>query len=298
MRAETGDRSAGAEVCCAAVVTKGSLQEFRVLKATLEASHGRVYQWFVRCDEEAQEALCRQPEIRCQVFSKTQAARPELSSIEGHHIISQKMNAMEDAWREGPWEAVVFLDADLLVTKPFLDDLVSLPQEVVLSPHHFPPILRTRSLAFGRFNAGFVLTKTPAFHEWWREAFLGRPDRHLDQGCLDEAPKAFDTAELDERANVGWWRRTGMTQFAPIPADCLFLHVHLYQPVGNLNQFLLRNFALHCLEFLCNSGAHECAVETILRLDSSGWYAGAVDQIRLFRHLGAQTRRTAPVAQA
>jgi hypothetical protein len=249
--------------------------------------HKATYPWFVRCDEESYAAMVDIPEIHCHVFTRAQAIRPNLFSSEFRSIMAEKMNAMEDAWREKNWDAVMFLDADLIVTKAFISDLLNLPQQIVLTPHHLPPEIRTRSTGSGRFNAGFVLAKSPAFHEWWREAFRASTDRFNEQGCLDDAPGIFDAALLDQRANVGCWRRSLLTRFAPIPEDCLFLHVHLFQPVDTLEGFLQRSFALYCLEFLYNSESseHRSIVNTIVSRDSSGWYAAAIKRMRLLRNL-------------
>ena len=203
------------------------------------------------------------------------------------------MYAIEDAWREDKWDAVIYFDADIIITDSFITQLVNLPQKIVLSPHHHPPQLRAQAITIGRFNAGFVLTKSPEFHAWWREAFLARPERFVEQGCLNDAPGIFDVALLDHRANVGWWRRTGVTSFAPIPPDCLFVHVHLFQPVRNLYGFQQKSFAMHCLEFLFHSekSEHRSIVEAILSRDSSGWYADALEEMRFLQRSSALVRR-------
>lgn len=300
VESEIRDTRTDAGVCCASIVTKASLQEFWILKATLEMCHKATYPWFVRCDEEAYASMVDMREIRCHVFTRAQAVRPNLFSPEFRPIMAEKMNVMEDAWREKNWDAVIFLDADLIVTKAFIPDLMNLPQQIVLTPHHLPPEIGTRSTGFGRFNGGFALTKSPAFHEWWRQAFLARPDRFMEQACLDDAPGIFDAALLDQRANVGCWRRSQLTRFAPIPQDCLFLHVHLFQPVDTLQGFLQRSFALYCLEFLCNSESseHRSIVNTIVCQDSSGWYAAAVKRMRLLRNLRMKAPKASLVPQA
>jgi hypothetical protein len=299
VESEIRDTRTGAGVCCATVVTKAALQEFWILKATLEMCHKATYPWFVRCDEEAHAYLRDLPEIRCHVFTRSQAVRPNFFSPEFRHIVAEKMNVMEDAWREKDWDAVILIDADVIVTKAFITDLINLPQQVVLSPHHLPPEVHARSTV-GRFNAGFVLAKSPAFHEWWREAFLARPDRFLEQACLDDAPGMFDAALLDQRANVGCWRRSRLTRFPPIPQDCFFLHVHLFQPVDTLEGFLQRSFALYCLEFLCNSESseHQSIVDTIVRRDSSNFYAAAVKRMKLLHKLTSQPPSASPVPEA
>jgi hypothetical protein len=269
-----------ASVALTTVVTRAVLEEFWVLKATFDTCHGNRFRWFVRCDEASYAVLAREPEIHCRVFSSEQRLRPGTFSPEFRQIIAQKMQAMEDAWQENNWGAVAFLDADLVVTKPFIDELLALPNALVLTPHHRGATLRAQSLVFGRFNAGFVLTKSSNFHEWWRSAFESDADGFMEQACLDKAPAVFETALLDQRANVGFWRRDGIIQFRPIPPDWQFLHVHLFQPVDTLYGFVQRSFALHCLEFLCQSPEHERVLEIILSLDSTGWYAPAIEQIR------------------
>lgn len=299
MEGETRDGRAFDGVCCAAVVTKASLEEFWILKSTFEMFHKAVYPWFVRCDEESRAAMAGTPEIRCHVFSRTQSVRPEMTSLEFREIMSQKMNAMEDAWRERNWDAVLYLDADIIVTSSFASGLLQLPAQVILSPHYLAPQWRAQSIAIGRFNGGFAAAKSPAFHEWWRDALLEKPGKFLDQACLVDAPRIFDVAELDQRANIGWWRKTGITHFPPIPHDCLFFHVHLFQPINTLNAFVQRSFVLHCLEFLYNSQNpdHHRVVETIVSRDSSGWYAGALEEIKYLRRSNALLGRLASTSR-
>jgi hypothetical protein len=285
MKTEIKEIGSATNVCCACVVTEASLQEFLILKATLEICHQKTFPWFIRCDEGACASLANVPEMRFHVFSATKSVRPVFTTDEFREIMSQKMNAMEDAWHEMNWDAVLSFDADIIVTKGFIPELLHLPQQVVLTPHHHPSVLRAQSIAIGRFNAGFVLTRSPEFHKWWREAYLANPNKFNEQYCLNHAPKVFAVATLDKRANVGWWRRTGITHFEPIPEDCSFLHVHLYQPLDSFDAFQQRSFALHCLEFLCNSQCpeHHKILETILRADSSGWYARALEEIQFLR---------------
>lgn len=294
METEIKTIDSATNVSCACVITEASLPEFFILKATLEMCHQRTFPWFVRCDEGSLASLADVPGIRLHVFSPTKSLRPNFLSDEFREIMSQKMNAMEDAWHEKNWDAVLGFDADIIVTTRFIPELLQLPQQVVLTPHHHPPVLRAQSIAIGRFNAGFVLTRTPAFHRWWREAFLANPKKFNEQYCLNDVPKVFDVAALDKRANIGWWRRTGITRFEPIPQDCLFLHAHLYQPLDGFEGFQHRSFALHCLEFLCHSQSpeHQRILETIVSGDSSGWYARAVGEIQFLRRSSAAFTRT------
>ncbi len=154
-------------------------------------------------------------------------------------LATEKMHSMEDAWRAETCDAVVYLDADLVITAPVLDSIFSLNAEVLLTPHYFQrseedfaefhaDLCNTRE---GYYNSGFVLATEKRFPEWWKASYYNKPGKWFgDQICLNETRDHFSVAVLDESANIGFWSSPfrSMPLFRPIPLNCKFLHCRLF----------------------------------------------------------------------
>ncbi|MGH9438626.1 MAG: hypothetical protein ACRD22_12225 [Terriglobia bacterium] len=267
----------GEHVAIAVVVTSAVREEFELLKYSFELFHNDHYEWFVRCDAASMNRLASYPNVHCTVFTPMGDRRPAFSLSEFRHILAEKMNALGDAWSNNCWDAVLFLDADLVITSSFLDRVLGLQADVILSPSYFPPYLEHTICQYGHFNAGFLLTRTPDFTDWWRNEFCTHTG-YSDQTTLDFADKHFRVTTLGTSANIGGWRRTGIVTFDNIPRDCMFLHVHLFQPVSTIYGLFQRLYALHCLEFLCRSNIpkHRVLYDEILERDRLGWYRAAM----------------------
>jgi hypothetical protein len=170
---------------------------------------------------------------------------------------------------------VVFLDADLVFTAPFLDFVETVSGQVLLTPNYYSPAEEHFIATHGFYNSGFLCTRTRRFHEWWRQSFLSQPTRWTDQAVLNDAKGLFSIADLPPSANIGFWRSPNRFNPAPIPSDCMFLHVHLFQPLGGtVRQWIDRAFGLHCVRFLEKSAVpgHRALFEEIIRADRAGWY--------------------------
>jgi hypothetical protein len=268
------------KIALSSVVTAGVLQEFLLLKFSFELFHGTDHLWYIRCDRGSEAALSLYPDLLCTVFREEGSIdRIYVESNTFRFVAAEKMNSVEDAWKGGDYDAVVHLDADLIMTSPALSTAVQLGGQVVLSPHYFPPSIaftdRTNS---GHYNGGFVFTRSPQFHEWWRCAFASRKDRYADQTCLEYAERRFDVRKLSNTANIGSWRRKSNAEYYQIPPDCLFLHAHFFQPLRTPRDWFEKSFALHCLKFLKSSCVkeHQILLREILVRDTSGWYEASL----------------------
>ena len=190
-------------------------------------------------------------------------------------IMAEKMQVIDEAWTAvGDGGGVAFLDADLVFTAPLLPMLRGLPGDLVLTPNYYPQGKDFLVARDGEFNTGFVFTRSRRFHHWWREAFDADPIKNNEQVCLNGAGEHFTVARLGEHANVGFWRSAQPPYYDEIPADCLFLHAHFYQPVANLRQWVDKSYAVHCLRFLMRSEGpgHQRLLERILAGDRHGWF--------------------------
>jgi len=139
---------------------------------------------------------------------------------------------------------VLFLDADMFVTAPFLDIVESRSGDVILTPHVRRPDIPVDFHYFlktGHFNAGFVGVRNTEgareMLEWWRDRL--RKDCYQDymggvlddQGWLDMAAALFDahSALRHPGINVAHWNlhecefsKRGDALFAGDVPLCLF----------------------------------------------------------------------------
>ncbi|HEY0758737.1 MAG TPA: hypothetical protein VGD59_05730 [Acidisarcina sp.] len=191
------------------------------------------------------------------------------------------MNAMADAWSSGSCDAVVFLDADLIFTADLISEIAATSSDLVLTPNYLPPAAEALQPFHGHFNAGFIWTTTPAFHDRWREAFQSRRWELSDQVSLSDVAAGFTVFSLGPTANVGFWRSENahLFDFVRIDDACSCLHVHLFQHPESGRGWLEKMFALHCLRFLKLSleGRHILLLKEIVTLDDSRWYQKSLD---------------------
>jgi hypothetical protein len=267
------------------VVTKSVLQEFQFLKFSWELFHGPHHRWHVRCDSASYATLSKHENVACVIFTEEVLERPDVESQTFWKLAAEKMRAMSDAWNTDQWDAVLYMDADLIITSAISDWVLAHEAQLLLTPHYFPDSSEDfaefgtgqREARDGYYNGGFVLARDRTFCAWWTRAYCEEPGRHYgDQTCLSRARRQFTVAKLDASANIGFWRSPAraMPLFKPIPSNCRFLHCHLFQPLRNQREWLNRMFALHCLDFLQGSGIpeHRRISEEILARDWSGWY--------------------------
>jgi hypothetical protein len=266
------------QLALASVVTTAVLDEFKLLKLSFELHHGSDIRWFIRCDQSSEPALSQYSNVKCSVFCPSVAERPDLESPEFREIVAEKMNAIGDAWDAGKWLGVIFLDADLVMTSRITDLISDVEGQVVLTPNYYPPETEHLASIHGHYNSGFICTRSPLFHEWWRRTYISQPWRWTDQACLNDIHNEFVVGALTDRANIGFWRSPLIQDYIDIPADCQFLHVHSFQPLRTRRQWIDKSFALHCLKFLRGSNipTHRTIYHALLSRDTSGWYEASL----------------------
>src|SRR5215813_11026405 len=225
------------QIALTSIVTAAALDEFIFLKFSFELFHGTDYQWFVRCDQTSLQALSAYPNVICNKFVESVIERPDTESKEFVSIMGEKMIVMEEAWRSGNWTGVVYFDADIIITAPVIATIPGVKGDVVLTPNYYPETIKQLASAHGYYNGGFVFTRSRHFHEWWQHEYKSRPVGYSDQICLDDAHRKFSVGILSRRANVGFWRSAKIPEYEAIPADCDFLHVHLFQPLRTQRQW-------------------------------------------------------------
>jgi len=113
-------------------------------------------------------------------------------------LLRCKMDAIEISLKE--MGQTLFVDADMI----FLNEARGIDldhYDIVLSQHF---IRESDEKKWGRYNAGYVGTRTAAFTKWWRKAC--DTSKYVDQECLVHAPAHFNCQMLGLNHNFGWWR--------------------------------------------------------------------------------------------
>lgn len=155
---------------------------------------------------------------------------------------------------ENEIDAVLFLDADMFVCAPLLDELEKREGDILLTPHLRRPEMNVDFHYFlrtGQYNAGFIFARNtnPAkdLLEWWRDRLEKDCYRDYmggvldDQGWLDMAVALFDAVKPLRHLgiNVAHWNmhecdfsKSGEQIFAaPDIPLCLF-HFSTFQYPG------------------------------------------------------------------
>jgi hypothetical protein len=261
-------------VALTTVVTASVLEEFRFMKFSFELFHSPGYQWFIRCDRASEAALSEYSNVACSVFTACLPERLDRHTPEFRALMREKMAAISHAWSAGEWDAVAYFDSDLIFTAPALQHAAAIDGQAVLTPNYYPPETEHLASIHGLYQGGFAFLRSKIFHQWWRDAVDAQPERWTDQACLNDARQQFTIGTLAESANIGFWRSGDTPNYREIPADCLFLHAHLYGP----SDWRDKTFALHCLKFLRKSAvpAHRILFNEILARDRSRFYAAAL----------------------
>jgi len=259
------------------------LDEFLLMKYSFELFHGDALRWSVRCDASSHQTLRSIANISCTVFGrKLPSAHIELGSPHWVEVVQQKMGAMDDAWTPPHIEGVIYVDADLIFTANILDDLLVRKEDLRLSPNFYPESRKYLIPTHGYYNSGFIFSRARRFCSYWKHAATLNASPWSEQASLNGARQHFTTSECEKFANIGWWRSVAFPIYDEIPPECQFLHVHLFQPLGTPKRLLDKTYALHCVNFLNDSGSdpHHILLNQILNRDHSGWYKASLTLTR------------------
>jgi len=136
--------------------------------------------------------------------------RKQMERTRGEHfatkwgdLMGEKMNLLDWIFEVEPIASKVgiyLLDADIC----FFGALPQVPPTttLALSPH----FINNRSTTlFGKYNGGFLFTRSPQVSRVWRNATIFR-SRYFEQAALEELAEEFDAYEFPLQVNYGWWR--------------------------------------------------------------------------------------------
>ncbi|HEY4640790.1 MAG TPA: hypothetical protein VII75_05555 [Thermoanaerobaculia bacterium] len=249
--------SMSGQVVITSVVTRQLLDEYRLFRESFRVHHHFEPLCVVRCDAAASPFVEAMPNtIAISALSGDDRPVSQWSN-EFRTIVRHKMLAMRDTWQLLSPSAVVFIDADVVVLRPFIDALREFSAPVTLSPHYWTYDHDRRSNAYGFYNAGLVLCRDDKFTEWWLDAFDRSPELYADQGCLNAVPELFAVEHFPETWNVGYWRhRNSPGDIPPIPADAFTVHAHVFATARPEIPYEIaqKQFVLAMIDFLKGRG--------------------------------------------
>jgi len=194
----------------ASVATKKSLNEFLLLKLSLEQYHE--IEWFVSTDEFSYQKLKDIKNITCLNLIKTDDCSHGTNDPAKNRLflelVMTKFDALKLAISTHGYG--LFIDADIFFTAPLEDRVIDLMKnnqiDAILSPH------MTNNLGLeaqvGHYNVGFFSMRNTnylALHEElsWRHKEFGM---YYEQQPLQFSSYPFLTVNLPIYYNIGWWR--------------------------------------------------------------------------------------------
>lgn len=194
----------------ASVATQKSLNEFLLLKMSLEQYHN--VQWFVSTDEFAYNKLKDFHNIAClNLIKSDDCSHGTNDPIKNRlflELVMTKFNALKLAISTHGYG--LFIDADIFFTAPIEDRVLDLMKnkdiDSILSPH------MTNNLSLeaqvGHYNVGFFSMRNIEYlnlHEAmsWKHKELGM---YYEQQPIQFSSYNFITVNLPINYNIGWWR--------------------------------------------------------------------------------------------
>jgi hypothetical protein len=194
----------------ASVATQKSLNEFLLLKMSLEQYHN--VQWFVSTDEFAYNKLKDFHNITClNLIKSDDCSHGTNDPIKNRlflELVMTKFNALKAAISIHGYG--LFIDADIFFTAPIEDRVLDLMKnkdiDSILSPH------MTNNLSLeaqvGHYNVGFFSMRNIEYlnlHEAmsWKHKELGM---YYEQQPIQFSSYNFLTVNLPINYNIGWWR--------------------------------------------------------------------------------------------
>jgi lipopolysaccharide biosynthesis glycosyltransferase len=194
----------------ASVATKKTLQEFMLLKTTLEQYHD--VDWHVSTDSVAHKELSKFSNITSLELVKTDdcshGTNDPIKNRLFLELVMTKFDALESAIDKNGYG--LFLDSDIFFTNPIEDRVIQLFEnshiDAVLSPH------MTNNLGLeaqvGHFNVGFFSIRNKMMLKMhkemsWQHKELGM---YYEQQPIQFCSYTFLTVNLPIKYNIGWWR--------------------------------------------------------------------------------------------
>lgn len=242
----------------ASVVTTKTLEEFLLLKMSLEQYHNVM--WYISSDEYVHNIISKFENVKSILLIKTDdcshGTNDPIKNRLFLELVMTKFDALRLAIKECGWG--LFIDSDIFFTGPIEERVLELMRnpavDAVLSPHMTNNL--TLETQVGHFNVGFFSIRNISYLEQhaamsWRHKEFGM---YYEQQPQQFCSYPYLTVNLPINYNIGWWRfnephtkdrlnalhHDGTDiRFGNLPAVCFHIHTLKKLDYTNYGSFLV-----------------------------------------------------------
>jgi len=201
------------------IVTKKTINEFKLLKFSLEQFHK--CWWYVACDEATEKAFIDVNNVNCYVTIESDDCDHNIQDAGKQDrwmkVMMNKFSICDLALKDNsdaPWQHVLFLDCDMLFTGPIEEKVLNLMHWIDASEDIDAMLCQhmtnnwVNEAKHGHFNAGMFTTNSRQFLEEWRDlsARYKELNMYFEQGPLTYIQRNYMTVNLPINYDIGWWR--------------------------------------------------------------------------------------------
>ena len=194
----------------ASVVTQKTIDEFKLLKATIEQYHDCF--WTISCDDSAYESFKNSKNVNCLNLIETDDCDHNVDDQEKKDnwmkVMMTKFNASESSINE--FGHVLFLDSDMIFVNPIEDEILDLFNNKHIDAaicQHMTNNWQVEA-KHGLYNGGMFHIKNLDFLNSWRQLSLDykKYNFYFEQQPLEYVQRNFVSLNLPINYNIGWWR--------------------------------------------------------------------------------------------
>ena len=109
--------------------------------------------------------------------------------------------ALREGLKRARW--ALYADCDVTFVDSVRPAIFTAGAEVILSRHNISPAMEKQ---FGKYNSGYIATRSEKFCDWWPEYTRAHPEMYFEQQPLEHAPEFYKCAEFSQLHNLGWWQ--------------------------------------------------------------------------------------------
>jgi lipopolysaccharide biosynthesis glycosyltransferase len=242
----------------ASVVTKKTICEFDLLKASIEQYHQ--CEWVISCDKHAFNKYKNVNNIKCLDLIKTDDCDHNVASDQQKDnwmkVMMTKFDAVESLLEDHG--QALFLDCDMIFVNPISEKILAIFENENIDAcicQHMTNDWTTEA-KHGLYNGGMFHIKNKDFIKQWKILSSQYKERgfYFEQQPLEYVQRNFNSFNLPINYNIGWWRfnrsstekrldllkiKNNKIYFGNKPA--VNFHVHTLREIGyqNFGQFLV-----------------------------------------------------------
>lgn len=242
----------------ASVVTQKTIQEFKLLKSSIESYHKCF--WTLSCDTAAYDVFNNDKNTECLRLIESDDCDHNMNDAQKKDnwmkVMMTKFDASEKSINE--FGHVLFLDSDMIFVNPIENEVLELFDNKNIDAaicQHMTNDWQVEA-KHGLYNGGMFHLKNINFLNTWKQLSLDykKYNFYFEQQPLEYVQRNFVSLNLPINYNIGWWRfntpqtmkrlsklhtKEGKIYFGDRPA--INFHVHTVRELEyeNFGQFLV-----------------------------------------------------------